>query len=250
MRQFGAGSTADAVFTIGVAAILVAPDTTSLTDITAIADTVYFYRVIAYRVIAESPGGDSTPSNIAEVATPPVGAVWTRELCPGSNLLLTPITLDEQFDTWSEFVAMGDGLAIDPAAASFFFDAATQTWGLVTAEYLLKPGDAIYARMAAADASIIVSTAAPSIPFHKLFTGWNLVSLAVLQDILADQALASTHVVSANLIGYGQVVNSPNCQTAWIYPRDAVDAPLMAPGKGYWVCMLNPGVLAGFTFTR
>jgi hypothetical protein len=68
-----------------------------------------------------------------------------------------------------------------------------------------------------------------------------------------NRALTSIYLVLGNRTGYSQVVSPPLHQLGWIYVRDDDKRdwpiPLMQVGKGYWVFMINPGTLAGFTFT-
>jgi hypothetical protein len=170
-------------------------------------------------------------------------------LSQGWNLLSTPIALDQSCDTWGEFVAMGDGLDIDPESISYYFDSSAQIWGQVLADYPLKPCDAIYVKMASADTATIVPSSLPSIPSKGLYLGWNLVSLAALEDMGVIQAMASIYLVTGDLTGYSHVVSPATGQPGWVHDRDGVDNPLMLPAKGYWVFMVNEGTLAGFTFT-
>ena len=69
----------------------------------------------------------------------------------------------------------------------------------------------------------------------------------------ADIALISIENVTGGLPGYTQVI-SPGLgnQSSWIYivgQAVTVTSGQMQPGMGYWVYMVNPGGLAGFTVT-
>jgi uncharacterized repeat protein (TIGR02543 family) len=178
-----------------------------------------------------------------------VFSVWTLELSEGWNILSTPIALDSCCDTWGEFVALGDGLDVDPEAITYYYDGSTQLWGQVLAGYQLKPCDAIYVKMASADTAPIIPSSLPSGSSKPVYPGWNLVSLAALETMGVIEGMSSIYVVTGDLTGYSQVVSPPVDQPAWIYIRGGVDNPLMIPGKGYWVFMINGGTLAGFTFT-
>ena len=67
-----------------------------------------------------------------------------------------------------------------------------------------------------------------------------------------DQALTDIYKVPGDLLGYSKVVSPAGInQTAdWIYLRDATATGInMRIGEGYWVFMINPGTLGGFTMT-
>jgi hypothetical protein len=84
----------------------------------------------------------------------------------------------------------------------------------------------------------------------QLYSGWNLVGLANLVDMSVEDALVSAYKVIGDLTGYSQVASPAiGNQNAWIYVRDAGSPPNMQVTKGYWVFMINPGILPGFTFT-
>jgi len=131
----------------------------------------------------------------------------------------------------------------------------------LTASYALKPCDAIYVRMAAADIAPILYSPELSVPSKQLYSGWNLVGLAYLGDIpglKATDALVSVEEVSGGLTGYKLVVSPPVNQPFWIYTGGAIadwngqgepPAGWMMNTIGYWVFVLNDGTLAGFTFT-
>ncbi len=192
------------------------------------------------------------------------GAVWIIELCPGWNTFSVPIAPDESMDTWGE---LGANLALDPNAVAYYFDSLNQAWGLVQANYPIVPGDAIYLKMATADTVAIMPTEAPTISARQLYAGWNLVGLAyipwqenpvLIPGMKADEALSSVEEVTGGLPGYVTVVSPPLCQEPWVYSGGNIadwNGQPPAPegwlliGKGYWVYMLNDGVLAGFTST-
>ena len=192
------------------------------------------------------------------------GAAWIVELCPGWNAFSVPIALDESMDTWGE---LGADLALDQNAVAYYYDSLNQAWGLVQANYQLVPGDAIYVKMADADTVAIMPTEEPTISARQLYAGWNLVGLAYIPwqedpapipGMKADEALSSVEEITGGLPGYITVVSPPLCQTAWVYSGGSIadwNGQLPEPegwmliGKGYWVYMLNDGVLAGFTST-
>jgi hypothetical protein len=181
-----------------------------------------------------------------------VGALYL-ELGKGWNIVSTPIALHPDYDTWGEFIALGDGLAVDETTPAYYFDSLNQVWHVVLADYRLKSVDAIYVKMAEADKAPIVPSPYPSVPAKRLYPGWNLVGLAALEDMQVNRALTSIYLVLGDRTGYSQVVSPPLHQLGWIYVRDddnrGLPIPLMQVGKGYWVFMINPGTLAGFIFT-
>jgi len=179
----------------------------------------------------------------------------------GWNVISTPIALDPDADTWGDYVALGDGLAIDTGATTYYFDAANQVYGQVLGTYPLRPCDAIYVKMASADIAPILYSPNVSVPSKQLYAGWNLVGPAYLDypgGLKANEALVSVEEVSSGLTGYKVVVSPPVNQTGWIYTGGAIadwDGQGTPPNSwmfrthGYWVFMLNDGTLAGFTFT-
>ncbi|MFC1969331.1 hypothetical protein ACFLVF_02445, partial [Chloroflexota bacterium] len=176
-------------------------------------------------------------------------SVMTLTLCEGWNVLSTPITLDLSCDTWGEFVALGDGLDLDPEAFTFYFDGASQLWGQVLTGYQIRPCDAIYVKMASPDTSPIIPSSEPSVATKQLYPGWNLMSLASLDNMFVTEALVSIYMVTGDLTGYSQVVSPNLCQPDWFYIKDGMGNPVMLVGKGYWAFMINGGTMAGFTFT-
>ncbi|MBT9141294.1 MAG: hypothetical protein DDT30_01883 [Dehalococcoidia bacterium] len=187
------------------------------------------------------------------------GYAWV-DLDKGWNILSTPFALNPAADTWGEFVTLGDGLAIHATSPAVRFDAKIQAWVIVTGDYILRPCDAIYVRMAAADKAPILVSPEVSVPSRLLHPGWNLVGLAHVEPMKATGALTSVWQVPGGLTGYTVVVSPPiGHQPSWIYLRGEEIAdwqpgqPLpdgwMERTRGYWVFMLNEGTLAGFTFT-
>jgi len=182
------------------------------------------------------------------------------EVSTGWNIISTPIALDPACDTWGEYAALGDGLALHATSPAYYFNSQTQAWVALTSDYALKPCDAIYVRMASADTAPILYSPNLSVPSKQLYSGWNLVGLAYVTDVglKASEALVSVEEVSGGLTGYKLVVSPPVNQPSWIYTGGAIadwDGEGQPPNgwmlrtNGYWVFMLNDGTLAGFTFT-
>ncbi|GAH91661.1 unnamed protein product, partial [marine sediment metagenome] len=138
--------------------------------------------------------------------------VW---LYTGWNIISTPIALDPGCDTWGEYVDLGDGLAIDTEATTYYFDGEIQDYVQVLGTYPLKPCDAIYVKMAEDDVAAILLSPSVSVPSKELYAGWNLVSLAWLptsmEDVYglpADEALITVEEVTGSLTGYKLVVST------------------------------------------
>jgi len=169
----------------------------------------------------------------------------------GWNIFSTPVALDPACDTWDEYVALGDGLAIDPAATTYYFDSGNQVYGQVLGNYQLKSCDAIYVKMAEPDISAILYSPNVSVPSKNVYSGWNLIGLANLDEMSVENALISIEIVPGDFlsVGYSMVVSPPVNQDAWTCPPSGWETSMMQPTKGYWVFMINDGTLAGFTFT-
>jgi len=173
------------------------------------------------------------------------------EMDTGWNIFSTPVALDPACDTWGEYVALGDGLAIDPAATTYYFDNGNQVYGQVLGNYQLKSCDAIYVKMAEPDISAILYSPNVSVPSKNVYSGWNLIGLANLDEMSVENALISIEIVPGDFlsVGYSMVVSPPVNQDAWTCPPSGWETSMMQPTKGYWVFMINDGTLAGFTFT-
>lgn len=176
----------------------------------------------------------------------------TLHLRPGWNTLSTPIQLHESMDTWGELATVSslnyqtvyrwDGAAFQPLAAG----------------YVLNPLEAIYVKMnTAATVDIIPFAGVSAPPSRQLTAGWNLIGLASLEaEMPVKDALVSVFFVpnsaAANALplwGYSQVVSPSTNTFEWAFTRESLLIPGMHVGEGYWVAMVNPGQLTGFTST-
>ena len=168
--------------------------------------------------------------------------------CPGWNTLSVPVVLDEEYNTWGEFKDK-NGLLLDPEAPGYYYDSSAALWRVVGPDYVLRPLEAIFIRVADSCTALIVPTDSPTASSRQLKHGWNLIGLAAYENMDVKEALDSVYYAEGtqNPRGYTHVV-SPNlpCQTYWYYIRDSeVDpVPVMEIGKGYWVWMVNPADLA------
>ncbi|MBA7470173.1 hypothetical protein ES707_05451 [subsurface metagenome] len=125
---------------------------------------------------------------------------------------------------------------------------------IIDANDELVPCDAFYVKMNIPATIDLVPSEERSDPTTKALSQyWNLVSLANLSDMAAEDALASAYLVSGDLSGYAQVVSPSVNGMTWSAVRGpAINTALgydMWPGEGYWVFMTNAGTLAGFSFT-
>ena len=196
---------------------------------------------------AHNAGADSVTTNVDYIP-------WMihTELASGWNVYSTPIAPDASSNTivkalnvWGVYAWGVDDLAL-------YFDGSDGEWKEATS---LTPLQAVYIKMgAAATIDVVFSTDYSETPSQTMYGDWNLIGLAELYDMAAEDALATAYYVAgANNIGYGQVVSPPVGQTAWGAVRGpAIDTDLvetMSPTEGYWLFMVNQGTLAGFTST-
>jgi len=175
------------------------------------------------------------------------------QLNTGWNTFSTPVALDSACDEWDEYVALGDGLNIHGTSPAYAYDPTVPGgWVPLIGEdddYRLKPCDAIYVRMAEPDIAAILYSPEPTVPTKDVYQGWNLVGLASLDPMFANNALTSLYMVTSDLTGYSVVISPPLAQSPWTLVRGG-SPQIMQPTRGYWVFMENgPDTLAGFTFT-
>jgi uncharacterized repeat protein (TIGR02543 family) len=176
-------------------------------------------------------------------------AIMEIPLAAGWNTFSVPVAMHPCVDTWGEFISAND---LDIAIA-YSFNADSKTWTLVNAGTALKPLDGYYIKMASAgSAQVIANGDLTSPPVKNLKTGLNFVGVASLADVDVVSYLTTVYEV-ANGTGYTLVINPPvNIPNDWtnnVYLRGGVVVPTMKVGESYWVTMLNPGDLVGFTST-
>ncbi len=163
----------------------------------------------------------------------------------------------------------------------YSFNSANQTWVQATGDTEVKPIDAYYVRMMDFDTVPILFSPDKSSPSKYLYQGWNLVGYNYMPlggpgktgiSSSIETALKTVERVSSaagDVKGYAQVVSPPMNQYPWIYVPPAgggaggtfiapefagehgkeAESCVMVVGRGYWVFMTNPGILAGLTFT-
>ena len=171
------------------------------------------------------------------------------ELEAGWNIWSSPIYPDE--DTMEElFVAPLLEAGMEEAAA-YWFDSTTQLW---SPPWEGEPTllDAWYFKLEeAATVRYIISNEAIFPAQKAMKVGWNLIGLAELYEMDVESALGDIYVVTGDLVGYSKVISPSLNGVLWTYLRDGASPPdiYIFPTRGYWVFMVNDGVLGGFTST-
>lgn len=175
------------------------------------------------------------------------------ELVSGWNIYSTPIapgaasnTVEKALDLW--------GSGTDNFTIGWYFDGATQDWVQVLSTTALQPMQAVYLKMtAAATVDVVLSAEYTSPPQAVMGAGWNLIGPAALEPMLVEDALLSAKFGAGapDLWGYSQAHSPALHQTLWTFQReDTTPSSLnLIPTEGYWVHMVNAGLLAGFTST-
>ena len=154
------------------------------------------------------------------------------------------------------------------------------TWKTVGNGTQMNPIDGYYVRMMAPDSIPLLWSPNLSAPSKYLYAGWNLVGYSYMPlggpgtegiSSSLETALKTIETVpsaAGDVKGYAQVVSPSANQYPFIYiPPSAgetegtyIEPQLQAGqqaktqcklvvGRGYWVFMVNPGRLAGLTFT-
>ncbi len=168
----------------------------------------------------------------------PIAAATGYEGEPDTN------TVEEALDFWTA----DSSKVID----AYCFNSATQAWVVPTS---LTPLQAVYLNLSAsATIDVCVSDSNYAPPGRTMHLGWNLVGTADWDDDkLVDAALLSAEygTGAVNLIGYQYVISPSIHQTSWTFTRGVTTATdeYFIPTEGYWVYMVNQGVLNGFTYT-
>lgn len=183
-------------------------------------------------------GGDSVSDNVVYLP-------WLiqGELNAGWNIWSFPIALDEA-TTEDLFMAP---LFDAGVSAAYYFDSTTQLWG--------NPGDAgpmdaIYVKVEEpATVRCSISSDATFPAQKEMKAGWNFIGLAELYAMDVEDALISINLVAGDLTGYSHVISPSLTGASWIHFRGAEESFFMLPTKGYWVFMVNDGVLGGFVST-
>ncbi len=202
-----------------------------------------------YNVEATVQGNNNVSDNVDYIP-------WMihTELVSGWNIYSTPIALDSSCDTIAKALDIwttADSMGTLDIAYYFDSEASPQAWSSDITS--LTPLQAYYVKMEAASTiDVFFSTEATSPPQRVMYTGWNLVGPAELYDMDVDDALLDAYYgtgVAAELWGYSKVISPAVGQTYWTYLRDGETNYPFIPTKGYWVFMVNDGVLGGSTST-
>ncbi len=191
--------------------------------------------------------GDSVSANVDYLP-------WMihTSLVSGWNIYSTPIapgaasnTVEKALDLW--------GSGTDNFTIGWYFNGATQDWVQVVSATALQPMQAVYLKMtAAATIDVVLSAEYTSPPQVVMGAGWNLVGPAQMYTANVTASLNSAYFGTGapDLWGYSQAYSPALHQTLWTFQRgDTYVDEDFIPTEGYWVHMVNPGLLAGFTST-
>ncbi len=167
--------------------------------------------------------------------------IWSVPIAPAANC----DTVNEALDLW--------GADSGKKLIAYYFDSSASPQAWAEADNI-TPLQAIYVKMSEAGTiDVCFSTNATSPPLKAMKVGWNLVGLAELYPMDAPEALLDAYWgtgVATNLPGYSKAISPSLNGVYWTYLRLADGfAAYMLPTKGYWVFMVNDGVLGGFTST-
>ncbi len=179
------------------------------------------------------------------------GLLMGIDLDAGWNTFSTPIALDSCIATWEDFV---DYCGLD-WEIGYYYNVSTKYWGLITGDRTVTPLEGYYVSLGTAGTALIVPNPEPTPPPYKeLAAGLNLIGLASLTDKDVVSTLTDVYEVTGGLRGYSRVMNPPiNGTGDWPvdnnFDRDDAYVPTMEVGYSYWVIMINPGGLYGFTET-
>ena len=178
---------------------------------------------------------------------------FTSTLSADWNLLSTPIKLDADSDTLEQIF---DAESQSNIWICYRWDAVSDDWEQVFADYELLPLYAIYVKVKA-DATVV----AEFFPFEELSwppsreleEGLNLIGPApaleggVFPAMPLDQALISIEEADG-LRGYMIVISPEHNQPGWTYALGGEIKDLLSY-KGYWVVMERADTLYGFSTT-
>ena len=137
--------------------------------------------------------------------------------------------------------------------AAYWFDSSTQYWNFDP--YQAGALDAMYMKVTAPISFIYPVSSEVFMPSQKAMkVGWNLIGLAELHEMSASEALLDAYYGTgeASLVGYTKVISPSLNGESWTHLRTVMmkgRSPDMFPLKGYWVFMVNDGVLGVFTNT-
>ncbi len=162
----------------------------------------------------------------------------------------------------------------------YYWNSDNMSWAIASDDTAMNPIDGYYVRMKEADSIPLLWSPNLSAPSKYLYAGWNLVGYSYMPlggpgksgvSSSLDTALKTIELVSSaagDVKGYAQLVSPPMNQypfiyipparagdnATWIAPnlqegQKAEDECMMVVGRGYWLFMVNPGRLAGLTFT-
>jgi len=169
------------------------------------------------------------------------------DLAADWNIWSPPIAPDE--DSWLQMQAE---LVEDGIVDIYYFDSAAQLWGTDPDD--AGPLDALYIKMPAESRIRYCISDEATYPGQKdMAMGWNLIGVTELYEMYPEDVLFDAYWATGqpDRIGYSRVVSPLLNGDYWTnYQRDGEGEPVdMYPTKGYWVFMLNDGILGGFSST-
>ena len=139
----------------------------------------------------------------------------------GWNLRSTPVSLDTDYNTFTEILALGDGMP--GLEALITYNASSGLWEEPGPSALVSPLSAYYIRMSGRDQmGFVVNRDVTAPPTRHLYAGWNLVSLAAPYTYYSYEG--------------------PDCWPfRYMYPWDALfPARYAAGGLTGWLMAMNP----------
>ena len=168
------------------------------------------------------------------------------DLAEDWNIWSAPIAPDAA--SWAQMQAE---LVEDGIVDIYYYDSATQYWGADADD--AGPLDAYYIKMPAESRIRYCINDEATFPGQKdMKIGWNFIGLADLHPGMGlESALLDVYYgtgVAEGLWGLSKVISPSLNPESWTYQRGGTPHPLFTT-KGYWVFMVNDGVLGGFTET-
>jgi hypothetical protein len=182
------------------------------------------------------------------------------EMCKGLNTFSTPISLQAddpgRSRTWDDIFANSDLTLVNGGTGKvkYVLQWTGTSWTSPSGTDEVLPLEAYYIYMMYPGENIILFVDTDtSMPTRNLPAGWSLIGpnpLFGAPGMQAKFALESIEQTAGGLPGYSQVISPVVwCQNAWVYVPGMMGPYVMESGRGYWVWMQNPGILAGFGFT-
>ena len=196
-------------------------------------DTVSDYLTYAPWLYLTTAGNDG--DSVANIVTNEVPAYANSVVLSADwNTFSVPITLDGQYNTWAELVAL---TSLDYSLA-YRFNPTTQLFESLgtTDTDAVAPGEGFYIKMdTAGSIPYCYSTVFSAMPSRDLGDGFNLISggMTTQDEIITLVSIATV----GSTAGYTQVISTAeNAATAWVwYTGVGSSQGDFVLGEGYWV---------------